>query len=178
MAIILIPQNGNESAMAAQLNAFRLEVATLLGSAMLKPHIDTSEVAVTLGAAATTDLPATIALCNQIKHVYAGVSGGWAGHIADTVPHKAADATNTVSAADATTQVSASTLVNELKTKINAHFSQGGTHFTSDLANVFTTSASTTSDLSSIATLANACRTGLNAHVAASTTSQGFRVDT
>lgn len=61
------------------------------------------------------ELAAIVALANQIKARYESA------HRAVASVHPTNDATNTIAAADATDQTSVNTLLNELKTDINAH---------------------------------------------------------
>jgi hypothetical protein len=71
------------------------------------------------GYAAASDLATAIALANAIKVDYTA-------HIANTSVHLNADSTNTVAASAATDQSSLNTLLNELKTDINAHINLAG----------------------------------------------------
>lgn len=66
------------------------------------------------------DLATGITLGNAIKAAY-----NTGGHINTASIHFNADATNTISAANATDQTSLNTLLNELKTDINAHIANG-----------------------------------------------------
>lgn len=65
------------------------------------------------------ELALVVALANQIKSRYES------NHRALANVHFTNDATNTIAAADATDQTSANTLLNELKTDINAHILLG-----------------------------------------------------
>lgn len=67
------------------------------------------------------DLAAVIARANALKALYVA-------HIASTAKHIAADATNTIAAADATDQATANTLLNEIKTDLNAHHDSATFH--------------------------------------------------
>lgn len=64
--------------------------------------------------APATDLTSAIARANDIKAKYNT-------HIASTTHHYNADATNATAASNATDQASLNTLLNELKSDINAH---------------------------------------------------------
>lgn len=65
-----------------------------------------------------TDLTTAMARANDIKAKYET-------HRASTTYHYNADATNTIAADDATDQTTLNTLLNELKTDINAHMADG-----------------------------------------------------
>ena len=67
-----------------------------------------------------TDLASAITLANAIKAAY-----NTGGHINTASVHFNADATNTVAAANASDQSSLNTLLNELKTDLNAHIANG-----------------------------------------------------
>ncbi len=67
-----------------------------------------------ISTADATDLATGITLGNALKAAYET-------HRASTTHHYTADATNTITADDATDQSSLNTLLNELKTDINAH---------------------------------------------------------
>lgn len=71
------------------------------------------------GYALASNLATGIALANAIKVNYEV-------HRVSTVFHLNADSTNTISASAATDQSSLNTLLNELKTDINAHIANGG----------------------------------------------------
>lgn len=66
----------------------------------------------------SAQLAAAILLANDVKAKYGT-------HRASTTYHYTADATNTISSADATDQASLNTLLNELKTDLNAHAASG-----------------------------------------------------
>lgn len=61
-----------------------------------------------------TDLASAITLANAIKASYTT-------HIGSTTYHYTADSTNTIAASNATDQTSLNTLLNELRTDMNAH---------------------------------------------------------
>lgn len=67
-----------------------------------------------ISAAAAIDLATAITRANEVKADYNL-------HVASTTYHYVADATNTIAAANATDQASLNTLLNELKTDVNAH---------------------------------------------------------
>lgn len=70
-----------------------------------------------------TDLTEAIALANDVKAQYEAHRVLTAGSV-----HAGADSTNTVSSADATDLASLTTLVNELKTDLNANFDNTTSH--------------------------------------------------
>ena len=71
------------------------------------------------GYALASNLATGIALANAIKVDYEA-------HRVDTSSHVNADSTHTISASAATDQNSLNTLLNELKSDINAHIADGG----------------------------------------------------
>lgn len=76
----------------------------------------TNVVAATV--ASVVDLASAITAANQLKTAYTA-------HIASTTHNYNADATNTIAAVNATDQSSLNTLLNELKTDLNAHMASG-----------------------------------------------------
>ena len=80
--------------------------------------------------------------------------------------HKINDTTNTITAPAAVDIASTNTLLNDLKTKINAHLIQPGAHLLSDSQNTITTPNSTdvASPYTTATALANAIRNWLGSH--------------
>lgn len=109
-----------------------------------------------IASASATDLPTSLTLANEIHFKYPI-------HIGDAVAHKAADATNVISAALPTDLASLITWVNQVKTKYNAHLTQSGVHYVNDTVNNVT--ASNASDQGTANTLINSIKAKMNAHV-------------
>lgn len=117
--------------------------------------------AITIDKANGTTLPTTIALANQLKYVLNA-------HMADGLPtgsvHAVVDSVNPITAADASDQTTVNTLLNQIKTKFNAHLTQATVHPNNDGTNGVATANAT--DLASSEALANALKTAVNAHMA------------
>lgn len=129
-------------------------------------HYDRAEY--TVATANASDLDTSIALCQALITAYNR-------HIADTLGHVAADATNTVAASRASvvSLATAITAANQLKAAYNPHRSQSGVHFTADTGNAV--SASDATDQSSLNTLLNEIKTDLNAHLAIGPSAASWR---
>jgi hypothetical protein len=128
-------------------------------------HYDASETTVT--AATASDLPTSLALVNNLI----GVARF---HVADTVAHKAADATSLPAIGAAVDLASAITAANAIKAWYNTHRASTTYHATADATNA-TTSADAT-DQTSLNTLANELKTDMNAHMASAIAVASFRV--
>lgn len=74
------------------------------------------------------DLDSAVADSNEFKTTYSA-------HIADTIFHAVADATNTVAAADATDLSTMITLLTELQIDFTAHLTQASVHTNDDTVN-------------------------------------------
>lgn len=86
-------------------------------------------------------------------------------HIADTVAHKVADTTNTLtSSADPADLAACESRLNDVKAKLNTHHSQAGVHVNNDGTN--TIAAVDATDQASSDTLANEIKSKLNLHMA------------
>jgi hypothetical protein len=113
---------------AVKANATTLATSIALANeikAVYNTHVrDKSAHSSVFTAAITTadalDLATGITLANAIK-----TSFNTGGHINTASVHFNADATNAIAAANATDQSSLNTLLNELKTDINAHIANG-----------------------------------------------------
>lgn len=116
-------------------------------------------------AASATDLATTIIIANAAKNLYNAHRQSAIDATTGLGAHVAADSTNATAAADATDQSSANTLLNEIKTDLNAHLTQSGVHFTNDGTNSISSANAT--DLATSQTLANEIKTDLLAHVEA-----------
>lgn len=89
--------------------------------------------------AAYSAAPIAVTALTTEAHVVAranAIKTWYEAHRASTTYHPTADATNTIAASDATDQSSANTLLNELKTDINAHIAAGYTAFNFRLVDV------------------------------------------
>lgn len=126
-------------------------------------HLDASEVLVT--AATAADLPTAIEMCNNIRAVLVF-------HKADTLAHKAEDATAIGElATDLDTAVAAANLH---KSGYNTHIASTAAHYTKDETNgVATTDAS---DLPTLITLLNAIKGKVNAHLASAPAAASLRM--
>jgi len=128
-------------------------------------HYDASEFTVT--AATATDLTTSCALINNLIQVAAF-------HVADTVAHKAADATSLPAFGAAVDLSSAETAVNALKTWFNTHIASTTYHPNADATNTVSTANAT--DLATTEALANAMKTAVNAHMASAIAAASFRI--
>ena len=82
-------------------------------------------------------------------------------HLVDATAHKATD--TAIATADATDQATLNTLLNAIKTKLNAHGGSTTYHYTADGTNTVTSPDAT--DLASSVTLVNELYTDINAHI-------------
>ncbi len=163
MALTIRNPSANERNVATAVN----ELRHLAGSSSV--HADASELVVTAPDCTSGDLDSMLTLARNLYEVYAT-------HLADTLAHAAADATNVsgVTKASITTQATAITFANGLKTALNAHRSQSGVHHADDAGNAVTSSNAT--NAASLATLLNELKTDLNAHMATALLGHSLRV--
>lgn len=153
-----ITQNVNDN---LQVTVDGLDVTATLpaGPAVLLDDVVTAinDAYVTVASAAdiTTWTADVVTHANAFKTAYNA-------HIASTVYHTAADATNVVTLTNATDLPSAILLLNQEQTKFNAHLTQAGVHLINDTFNAVTAPAAT--NLQTAITLAHALRNGMNAH--------------
>ena len=129
-------------------------------------HYDRAEYTVT--SPNSSSEATAITLCQELISAYSR-------HIADTLSHVAADATNTVAASRASvvSLATAITAANQLKAAYNPHRSQAGVHFTADTGNGI--SASDATDQGSLNTLLNEHKTDFNAHMAIGPSAASWR---
>jgi len=113
-------------------------------------------VALTVTAAASTDLATSVALVNNAKTVLNL-------HFADTVAHDSAVSAQ-VATATATDLATGITLANALKAAFNTHRSAASVHFTNDGANAI--AATDASDQASLNTLLTEIKADFNLHFA------------
>lgn len=138
--------------MAASVNAVKLQIGA--GASI---HLDVPEyISAGLVNGACTDLPTLIALLNQLRQISIT-------HRADTLCHKAADATSP--AAVAVDLASSIALANGLKADHNTHAASAVIHFNADATN--TIAAANGTILADTITLANAIRTAYLGHMSA-----------
>lgn len=128
-------------------------------------HYDASEI--TVGSADASDLATSLTLVNELIAVARF-------HVADTVAHKAADATSMPAVGAAVDLASAITAANALKAWYNTHRASTTYHANADSTNA--TAASNATDQSSLNTLANELKTDLNAHMATAIAAASFRI--
>lgn len=127
-------------------------------------HLDKSEVTVT--AANATDLPTSLALCNNIIGVYTF-------HFADTLAHKTADATSLPAIGAAVDLASAQTAANAIKTAVGTHIGSSTVNYNADATN--TISSANASDQTTLNTLLNELKTDINAHMASGPAAASLR---
>lgn len=152
-------------AAAGALNFLRVDIARVHAGLIF--HADTTAPDASPTAA---DLPTVLVMANNLKaeinlHLASALVSTTASATYGQGVHLAADATNPIVAAAAVDQGTANTLLNAIKTALNAHFTQAGVHIANDGTN--TVVAAAASSLGTSITLANACQTAFNAHTAA-----------
>lgn len=131
-----------------------------LASLGVLPH---HEVTDPVTAPAASSEATSVALANDCKAMYVA-------HIADTLAHEAADATNTVAAADATDLATVNTLANELKGDFNAHVALLASHRGTGGAGgveILTVTTADGTDQTTANALCNALKAALNRHFGA-----------
>lgn len=128
-------------------------------------HLDKSEVIVT--AANATDLPTSLALCNNIIGVYTF-------HFADTLPHKIADVTALPAIGAAVDLTSAQTAANAIKVAVGTHIASTTVNYAADATNTIASANAT--DQSSLNTLLNELKTDINAHMASAPAAPSYRL--
>jgi len=128
-------------------------------------HYDASEITVT--AANATDLATSLTLVNQLIAVATFMC-------ADTVAHKAADASSLPALGAAVDLASAQTAANALKVWYAAHRVSTTYHPTADSTNAVT--AANASDQGTLNTLANDLKTQMVAHAASAPAVASFRI--
>jgi hypothetical protein len=92
------------------------EIKSVSGRHFQDPRAHNTAVTTPTTLADATDLTTAVALGNDIKAIY-----NTGGHVNASNVHFNNDSTNTIAAANATDQSTLNTLLNELKTDINAH---------------------------------------------------------
>lgn len=126
-------------------------------------HTQTADIA---ASATATDLTTAITRATELSAVYGR-------HIADTLAHKAADATNVNAAATPTDAATLVTYVNALRTAYEAHRASTTYHYTADSTNTF---GSACTDLTTALVLINDEFTKLNAHVQAAPVAPSIQI--
>lgn len=129
-------------------------IKTQIG-ASTKFHLDKSEL--TAIAATASDLTTAMTLCNELIAV-------WRFHAADTLAHKAADATELPALNAAVDLDSAVTAAEALRVNHGDHIASTTYHYNADATN--TISATTVTDLTTLKAALNEMKTDLNAHMA------------
>lgn len=114
-----------------------------------------TESALQVTAPNATNLATSIALANDLKHV-------WNAHCVDALAHNTAVSPVTT-AADASDLATGQTLANDIKSKYGTHLAAAGVHFNNDATN--TIAAADASDQGTLNTLLNELKTDLNAHI-------------
>jgi hypothetical protein len=153
-----------EYALVAQLAALRRIVAQAVGQYHLEVSSVgagdfTSPIAIPLVFAAgpATDLPSLLSLCAEL-------AGRHRAHTRDAFAHLAADTQNDLAKGPPATLADAIALLNDAKTKFNAHLSQQGVHVANDPNKI---TAPDASDQQTAIDLANTYRALFNTHIQA-----------
>lgn len=120
-----------------------------------------------ISAANASDLATLVALCKDIRVIYAL-------HIADSVAHKVADTVDVVAAAEPSNLATAITFLNECKTDYELHRASTTYHYTADATNTIVAADAT--DQATSQTLANELKTDINAHILAALGGHGVRI--
>jgi hypothetical protein len=128
-------------------------------------HLDISEQTIT--AAASSDAPTSLVLCNNIIGV-----GRF--HLADTLAHKVADATSWPAAGAAVDLASAQTAANLMKATYNTHRASTTYHYNADATNVI--AAADASSQGTLDTLLNELKADINLHMASGSAGDALRL--
>lgn len=128
-------------------------------------HLDKSEQTIT--AANATDLPTSLALCNNIIGVYRF-------HFADTLAHKLADATSLPALGAAIDLTSAQTAANLIKASLATHIASTTVNYAADATN--TISSADATNQGTLNTLLNELKTDINAHMASGPAAASLRL--
>lgn len=128
-------------------------------------HLDASEVTVT--AADATDLPTSLALCNNLIGVLTF-------HFADLLAIKVVDATSLPALGAGVDLTSAVTAANLMKASYNTHRASTAKHYNADATNVVTSADAT--DQASLNTLLTEMKGDVNAHLASAPAAASLRL--